>query len=49
MEVGFIDQFVESNVKPLEKLEVVVEDIHNLVDAGMEIGFHDQLVETWKL
>lgn len=44
-EFGFVNQLVESVTKPVEKLEVVVEDILNLVDIGMEISFHDQLVE----
>ena len=37
---------MESNIEPVEKLRVISEDIPNLVDAGMEIGFHDQLVES---
>ena len=45
-EVGFVDQFVESNTKPTEQLEAVAKDIPNLADVGMEIGFHDQLVES---
>ena len=36
---------MESNTEPGEQPEVVVEDIPSLVDAGMDIGFHDQLVE----
>ena len=36
---------MEYDTKPAEQLEVVVEDIPNLVDAGMEIGYHDDLVE----
>lgn len=44
-EVGYVDQFVEPNIEPAEQLEVVAEDIPKLVDVGMEIGFHDQLVE----
>ena len=46
VEVGFVDQFVESDTKLVEQLEVVVEDILNLVDARIEVGFHDQLVES---
>ena len=45
-EVGFADQFVELDVEPTEQLEVVAKDIPNLVDVGMEISFHDQLVES---
>ena len=44
-EVGFANQSVEPDTKPAEQLEVVAEDIPNLVDVGMEVGFHDQLVE----
>ena len=44
MEVGFVDQCVESNMEPIEKLVVVVAEIPNLFDARIEIGFHDQLV-----
>ena len=40
-EFGFVDQFVELDIEPTEKLEVVAKDIPNLVDVGMEIGFHD--------
>ena len=40
-DIGFFDQFVESDIEPIEKLEVVAEDIPNLVDVGMDIGFHD--------
>ena len=40
-EVGFFDQFVESDTELVEQLEVFVEDIPNLVDVGTEIGFHD--------
>ena len=36
---------MESNIDPIEQLEVVIEDIPNLVDARMDIGFHDQFVE----
>lgn len=43
VEVGFVDQFGEFDGEPIEKLEVIDEDIPNLVDARMEIGFHDQL------
>ena len=43
-EIGFVDQFMEPDTKPAEQLEVVAEDIPNLVDVGMEISFHDQLV-----
>ena len=35
---------MEFNIEPAEKLEVVSEDIPNLVDVEMEVGFHDQLV-----
>ena len=45
-EVGFVDQFVESDTKLVDKLEVVAEDIPNLVDARMDIGFHDQSIES---
>ena len=45
VDVGFVDQFVESDTEPAEQLEVVAEYIPNLVDVGMDIGFHDQLVE----
>ena len=45
-EVGFADQFVELDGDPVEQLEVVAEVIPNLVDAGIEVGFHDQLVES---
>ena len=41
-EVGFFDQFVESNTEPIE--EFVAEDIPNLVDAELDIDFNDQLV-----
>ena len=44
MEVGFVDQCMESNANHIEKLVVVVVEIPNLVDARIEIGFHDQLV-----
>ena len=44
MEVGFVDQCMVSNAKPIEKLVDVVAEIRNLVDAGIEIGFNDQLV-----
>lgn len=40
-EVGFADQFVESDTKLVEQLEVVAENIPNLVDAGIEVYFHD--------
>ena len=43
-EVGFSDQFVESDTKPIDQLEVVAKDIPNLVDDGMDIGFHYYLV-----
>jgi hypothetical protein len=46
MEVGFVDQCVESDTEPLEQLVVVAEELPNLVDAVVEIGFHDQLVES---
>ena len=46
VDVGFVDQFVESDIEPIEQLEVFAEDIPNLVDVGMDIGFHDQLVEN---
>ena len=39
-EVGFFDQFVESNIELVEKLEVVSKDIPNLIYVGMEVGFH---------
>ncbi len=41
-EVGFVDQSVEPNTEPTKQLEAVAENISNLVDVGMEIGFHDQ-------
>ena len=44
MEVGFVNQCVDSNAKPVEKLVDVVAEISNLVDVGIEIGLHDQLV-----
>ena len=44
MEVGFVDQCVESNVEPIQQLVVVDVEIYNFVDVGIEIGFHDQLV-----
>ena len=40
-EFGFVDKFVEPNVEPIEKLEVIIEDIPNLLYVGMEIGFQD--------
>lgn len=43
-EVGFVDHFVESDTKPIEQLEVVVEDIPNLFYFGIDISFHDHLV-----
>ena len=46
VEVGFADQFVESDVEPAEQLEVVAEDIPTLVDARMDISFHDQSIES---
>ncbi len=36
---------MEPAIELVEKLEVFVENISNLVDARMEIGFHDYLVE----
>ena len=42
-EAGFTNQFF---VELEEQVEVVAKDIPNLVDVGMEIGFHDQLVES---
>ena len=33
-------------MKPTEQIVVFVEDIPNLVDVGIEVGFHDQLVES---
>ena len=45
-EVGFVDQFVESDTEPAEQLEVVAKDIPNLVDARMDIGFHDQSIDS---
>ena len=44
--VGFVDQFVESDIEPVEKIEVVAEDVPNLVDSRIEISFHDCLVES---
>ena len=43
MEVGFVDQCVESDAEPMEQLVDVAEELPNVVD---EIGFHDQLVES---
>ena len=43
-ENGFVDQFMKSNAEPVEKFELVTEDIPNLVDTEMDIGFHDLLV-----
>ena len=40
-EVGFANQFVESDTKLAKQLEVVAKDISNLVDVGMDIDFHD--------
>ena len=37
---------MEPDAKPAEQQEVVAKDIPNLVDAGTEVGFHDQLVES---
>ena len=37
---------MERDAGPAEQLEVVAEDIPNLVDVGVEVGFHDQLVES---
>ena len=45
IEVGFVDQFVEFDTEPTKQPEVV-KDIPNLVDAKMDIGFHDHLVES---
>ena len=39
-EVGFVDQFVESGIEPVEQLEVVAKYIPNFVDARTDIGFH---------
>lgn len=36
---------MEPNTELAERLEVVAKDIHNLVDARMEIDFHVHLVE----
>ena len=44
MEVGFVDQCVEFNAEPVEKLANVSIEIYNLVDARIEIFFHDHLV-----
>lgn len=44
MEVGFVDQCVEFDAEPAEKLVVVAEELPNLIDARIEIGFHAQLV-----
>ena len=46
VEVGFVDHFMESNTKHAEQLEVVSKDIPNLIDLGMDIGFHDQLATS---
>ena len=35
---------MELDTKPIEQLEVVAKDIPNLIDARMDIRFHDQLV-----
>ena len=40
MEVGFVDQCVESDAEPIKQLVDVAEKLPNLVD----VGFHDQLV-----
>ena len=49
-EVGFADQFVELDAEPTEQLEVVAEDIPNLVDVGVEVGFMiSWLSLTWRL
>ena len=45
-EVGFVDNFEESDIEPTKQLEVVAKDISNLVDARTEVGFHVQLVES---
>ena len=39
-----VDQCVEFDAEPIEKLVVVSVEIPNLFDVGIEIGFHDQLV-----
>ena len=46
MEVGFVNQCVESDTEPVEQLVIVFEELPNLVDVVVEIGFHDQLVES---
>lgn len=46
VEVGFVDQFIESDAKPAKQLEVVAKDIPNLFYAGMKCGFHDHLAES---
>ena len=43
-EVGFADQFVESDTELIEKMEVVAKDIPILVDVGIEVDFRDHLV-----
>lgn len=43
-EVGFVDQYVECDIEPIEWHVVFSQDILNLVDFGIEIGFHDHLV-----
>ena len=35
---------MESDAKPIEKLVDVAEELPNLIDFEIEIGFHDQLV-----
>ena len=47
--VGFFDQFVESNMKPVEKIVFFAEileltkEVSNLVETGKEFFFHDHL------
>lgn len=43
-EVGFVNQFVDFDLEPTEQLEVVAEDLPNLFDVGIEVGFYVQLV-----
>ena len=40
----YIQEQPSFDIELIEKLEVVAKDIPNLVDAGMDIDFYDQLV-----
>ena len=41
-----MEEFVEHDIEPIEKLELFTKNILHLIDVGMEIDFHDQLVES---